>query len=254
MHNRALLVVFVAFQLSGCAAAPTFRNAVFLVDKSAPLQVLEPKGFLPPPKSPFYLQAAYRYPPGSVIIPSINESPNPISESAGLIGEAREQCMQESFALRRSVLRSRLAPVKLVYSFGGAVGLPFADQIALQQFRNQGGLTELPDNVIAYIRHVEFNIDRIRTYEGSPEQMAAALRSLRTVARTCDPIESPNSAVVIQKVYVGRVRSFVRLDDAIGVALGGNWKDKVQKSIRSSFDGRSVIFAVETKPLSAYRL
>ena len=66
----------VGLQLSACTA-PTFRNAVFLVDKDAPLQVLEPKGYLPPSKSPIYQQVGYRYPPASVLVPSISEPWNP---------------------------------------------------------------------------------------------------------------------------------------------------------------------------------
>lgn len=250
---RLCVTGLAAVQLSACAA-PTFRNAVFLVDRNAPLQVLEPSGYLPSSKDPIYQQAGYRYPPASVIIPSRNEPPNPLTSSAGLIGEAHEQCMQEVFPLRRSAIKSTKAPVNVVYQFGGAVGLPFADLIALQQFRTQRKLTEIPDNVIAYIREVRFSIDKIRDYEGSPKQVAAALKSLVTKNNTCGPINSPLTALVIEKVYVGRVRSYVRLDDGISLALGGDWKGKVQKSLSDSFDGKNVIFAVETRSLSLYRM
>ena len=162
--------------------------------------------------------------------------------------------MQEAFSLRKSAIKTTNAPVKLVYRFGGAIGLPFSDLIALQQFRTQRKLTEIPDNVIAYIREVEFRIDHIRAYEGSPQQVATALNSLKTKDRTCGAIGSPLSALVIQKVYVGRVQSYARLDDSIGLTLGNIWKSKLQKSIRDSYDGLNVIFAVETKPLWSYRM
>jgi hypothetical protein len=244
------LTAAAALAVEVCAcAAPTFRNAAYLVDQSAPLQVVEPNGYLPPKKSSFYQLAGYQYPPSSIVIPTVNEPPNPFFSSAGLlVDNTGKDCLQDAFPLRRAALRGSRPPVNVVYQFGGAVGLPFANAIAVQQFRTQRKLVEIPDDVIGYIRQVEFHIGNIRSYEGSKEQTSSALKSLGA-ERGCGAIDSPGSAIFIRKVYVGNVKTYVRFDAAFSSPLFNAWKSKVQKSLRESFEGTDVIFAVETQPL-----
>ena len=223
--------------LAGCAGAPTFRNVVFEnVSKTA--HVLKPVGTLQSPN------IGYRFPPGSIVTATLAEFPDPITRVAGLIPQQVDnQCFQRVFRLRQlgPVKTEIPAEVNVTYKFDASIGA----QARLSQFRKDHGLETIPDNVFALIRETSFHIDNIRVYERTPAQLKVALED---AAKDCSSTKGLPATYVIRRIYRGNVKSFVRWDDGVNVSLG-KFRSTIQHSVRDSFDGRGVIFAVETERL-----
>jgi hypothetical protein len=234
---RQILVFGISVSLAGCASAPTFRNVVF-ENVSNTAQVLKPVG---DPRVG-RLSNSFRFPPGSIVTASRAEFPNAFTRVAGLIPEVDNQCFQRVFRLNQlGPVGAQISPVNVSYKLDASIG----SQAALAQFRKDHRLEAIPDNVFAFIREASFQIDRIRVYEPTPAQLKIALED---AAKDCSSTRNVLGTLVIRKVYVGNVKSFVRWDDGINVTFG-KFKSIVQRSVRNSFDGNGIIFAVETDRL-----
>jgi hypothetical protein len=235
--RQIILVVGISISLAGCASAPTFRNVVFekVSDKA---QVLNPVG---DPRIG-RLNNSFRFPPGSIVTASRAEFPNSFTRLAGLIPEVDNQCFQRVYRLNKlGPVGPDVPDVDVTYKIDASIG----SQAALAQFRKDHRLEAIPDNVFAFIREASFHIDHIRVYEPTPGQLKI---SLEDAAKDCSSTRNVLGTLIIRKVYVGNVKSFVRWDDGVNVTFG-KFKSMVQRSVRNSFDGRGIIFAVETDRL-----
>jgi hypothetical protein len=235
--RQIVLVLSISISLTGCAASPTFRNVVFekVSDKA---QVLKPVG------TPRIgrLSNSFRFPPGSIVTASRAEFPNSFTRVAGLIPEVDNQCFQTIYRLNRlGPVGPRIPDVNVSYKIDASIG----SQTALAQFRKDHRLEAIPDNVFAFIREATFHIDHIKVYEPDPAQLKIALED---AAKDCSSTRNVLGTFIIRKVYVGNVKSFIRWDDGINVTFG-KFKSMVQRSVRDSFDGNGIIFAVETDRL-----
>lgn len=235
--RQVLLIFVISVLLAGCSSSPTFRNVVF-ENVSRTAHVLKPVGTLQTPN------IGYRFPPGSIVTATLAEFPDPFTRVAGLIPKKVDnQCFQRVFRLHRlgPVKTDIPAEVNVSYRFDASIG----SQTGLAQFRKDHGLEAIPENVFAFIRETSFHIDHIRVYEPTPAQLKIALED---AAKDCSSTGAVPATFVIRRVYRGNVRSFVRWDQGINVTLG-KFKSAVQRSMRDSFDGHEVIFAVEADRL-----
>jgi hypothetical protein len=241
------LVVVLAGFLGGCAA-PTFRNVVY--DNISPTaRVLDPFSNVN------YRANDYRYPPGSVVTAPLSQPANPFTRSAGLIsgrtGQFDVQCFQKIFTIKKAgQVNPTIADVSISNDMRILIGLPFGNRAAMDAFRQQPGMQDIPDNVLAYVRQVDYRIKHIRVYEPNTKQLQDAVKSL---SATCGSFATPLRSLVIRKVYVGDITNYVRWDEGYNVAGAALWKNRVQRSLRASLSGTGVIFAVEVDPLPLYQ-
>jgi hypothetical protein len=121
---------------------------------------------------------------------------------------------------------------------------PFTKQATLDSFRNKPGLEDIPENALAYIRQVDYDITNIKAFEATPGQIGQAIKQIRA-DKDCTIKTDLLTSQVVRRIYIGDIKIAVRWDKGYNVALGP-LANRIQNSLRYNFDGTKVIFAVET--------
>lgn len=237
MQIKSLAASLCVLVLGGCAQAPSFRNVVY--DKvSSTAQVLSPYG------NPKWKTNAYRLSPGMVLNATTSEPASVLTKSAGLLGGV-EGCYQTIFTLKKAQrVVPLINPVHAPYDIKILLASPFTKQAALDSFRNKPGLEDIPENALAYIRQVDYDITNIKAFEATPGQIGQAIKQIRA-DKDCTIKTDLLTSQVVRRIYIGDIKIAVRWDKGYSVALGP-LANRIQNSLRYNIDAPKVIFAVET--------
>jgi hypothetical protein len=108
-----------------------------------------------------------------------------------------------------------------------------------------------PENTIAFIREVHYDITNVRVFEASPELLGKAVASIK-INRDCSITPKLFGSLIVRRIYTGNVKVTVRWDKGAAAAIGPKAKGMVQDSLRYRYEGNHRTFAVETDNLSFF--